>query len=561
MAKLRTYPRFRAILSDGTRAENALLYTYVPGTTDNKATFQDKDGAVAHTNPIVLDANGEAVIYWDGEYDLRLEDKNTVLQWTFSGYGSEETTTTLGNFNLIKDGIFETDADGDGAPDEWVVNTYPFALNGAGSFLLDTADQRSGSQSLKFSSLGDGGGWAISREFSPVREGETIHFNWMMKSSVATVRNLFDVTFYTAAQAQITVQNLYDNQTTNPTSWTRMYGSVTVPATARYMKVQLVGCHSSNVTVGSTWFDDVRGHTQPSTLTEQLNDEGSIDAALTVNSGGGTNVILSEDSLDRQSASRELFDIRNGGAGDLTVNIGNDLTVKPSVTGGTTTAYTATLGLTALETNRVYELRINQDNTDGSTIDFDGLGVKAIVKIDGTTLLPGELKAGMIAKFLYDATNMVLLNPESVTRGALVYTNNSLILADEVSAYVDFELEDYDIGGFHDNVTNPSRLTITGGVTDARLSAQIYINDPDLLSVTNYSMAIHKNGSFNYNGAGGASLYAPLTFAGIMQASTSWLKVQTGDYFQVSLFFNTSDSSSISTNTVISNWFCIETRR
>jgi len=96
--RLRTYPRFQVLLTDGTRASGGLLYTYTPGTTNNKTTYQEQAGTTPHTNPIVLDGNGEAVIWWDGSYDLRLEDANGVLQWTLDDYG-------VGEEDIISDSL------------------------------------------------------------------------------------------------------------------------------------------------------------------------------------------------------------------------------------------------------------------------------------------------------------------------------------------------------------------------------------------------------------------------------------------------------------------------
>lgn len=65
--------RQRYYNNDGTLAAGCLLYTYAAGTTTPKATYQDSAGATPHANPIVLDAKGEAVIFWDGSYKVDLK--------------------------------------------------------------------------------------------------------------------------------------------------------------------------------------------------------------------------------------------------------------------------------------------------------------------------------------------------------------------------------------------------------------------------------------------------------------------------------------------------------
>ncbi len=56
-------PIFRAIDANGAVLPGALLYTYAAGTVTPLATYKDVDGLVTNTNPIVCDANGEAIVY------------------------------------------------------------------------------------------------------------------------------------------------------------------------------------------------------------------------------------------------------------------------------------------------------------------------------------------------------------------------------------------------------------------------------------------------------------------------------------------------------------------
>ena len=49
-----------------------LLYTYAAGTSTPKTTFTDAAGTTPHANPIVLDTNGEALIFWSGSYRINI---------------------------------------------------------------------------------------------------------------------------------------------------------------------------------------------------------------------------------------------------------------------------------------------------------------------------------------------------------------------------------------------------------------------------------------------------------------------------------------------------------
>jgi hypothetical protein len=57
------------------------LFAYVPGTSTPKDTYTTSVGNVANTHPVVMDARGEAAIYWDGSYDVSLYTAADALVW------------------------------------------------------------------------------------------------------------------------------------------------------------------------------------------------------------------------------------------------------------------------------------------------------------------------------------------------------------------------------------------------------------------------------------------------------------------------------------------------
>lgn len=77
-------PRFKAIDDYGRPMVGAKLYTYQNNTTTPAATYQDAQQSAANTNPIVLDASGEAIVYLlrDQIYTFVLKDKDDVSVWT-----------------------------------------------------------------------------------------------------------------------------------------------------------------------------------------------------------------------------------------------------------------------------------------------------------------------------------------------------------------------------------------------------------------------------------------------------------------------------------------------
>jgi len=57
------------------------LFAYVPGTSTPKDTYTTSVGDVANAHPVVMNARGEAAIYWDGTYDVSLYTAADVLVW------------------------------------------------------------------------------------------------------------------------------------------------------------------------------------------------------------------------------------------------------------------------------------------------------------------------------------------------------------------------------------------------------------------------------------------------------------------------------------------------
>lgn len=76
-------PKFRAWDPDtGLPLAGGKVYTYWPGTTTNKATYTGEAGDTANANPVILDANGEADIYLDGSYAIKVTDSADVTAYT-----------------------------------------------------------------------------------------------------------------------------------------------------------------------------------------------------------------------------------------------------------------------------------------------------------------------------------------------------------------------------------------------------------------------------------------------------------------------------------------------
>lgn len=92
MATLSPAPKLQFFDNDGKPAAGFKLYTYAAGTTTPQATYSNREGTVANSNPIILDARGEAVVYLAPglAYDFALTMPNDTPVWTRNGISSAD---------------------------------------------------------------------------------------------------------------------------------------------------------------------------------------------------------------------------------------------------------------------------------------------------------------------------------------------------------------------------------------------------------------------------------------------------------------------------------------
>ena len=96
---LYTSPVFQAFDDNGDPLNGGKLYTYSAGTTTPKTTYSDYDYSTPNSNPIILDARGEAdPIYGQGWYKWVLKDSNDVEIWTFDNIPGTGCCSALEEF-------------------------------------------------------------------------------------------------------------------------------------------------------------------------------------------------------------------------------------------------------------------------------------------------------------------------------------------------------------------------------------------------------------------------------------------------------------------------------
>lgn len=82
----------------GANLAGGLVYTYVAGTTTEKATYTARDKSGTEANPIVLDAYGKKLVWADGAYKFVVKDSAGNTLYTFDNleYGIPDSTLEYG---------------------------------------------------------------------------------------------------------------------------------------------------------------------------------------------------------------------------------------------------------------------------------------------------------------------------------------------------------------------------------------------------------------------------------------------------------------------------------
>lgn len=227
------------------------INVYAPGTTTRITTYQDSGLTIQNTNPILLDV-GKASVWLTVDCDITIEDRDGNIIDSEFGL-NPETITGEADYGLIPNGSFEIDEDADGTPDGWTRTDETGSNND-----LDTTENTDGQQSMRFTSTGSGGGNIVTTDFFPVNGTDDLTVQGDLRSTVVDVRNIVRVEWYDSGQVSISDSDIYDNASSNPTSWTSQTLTASPPGTARFAKLRLIGCDPSDATSGTTYFDNWR---------------------------------------------------------------------------------------------------------------------------------------------------------------------------------------------------------------------------------------------------------------------------------------------------------------
>lgn len=217
-------------------------------------------------------ANVAAGKFWTTTIATKIKDCLEYL------YGL--TNGTVGN--QILNGSFELDSDSDGVPDNWTPEAYA-----GGTVSIETTAPDHGAKALKFVHPGgasNGGGYADS-DYLEVSELETNTIRFIHWASAAGMKNKVQIRYFTKAKIELGAGSPADvyNSTSNPTSPTQFVYQFTPLATARYIKVRVIGGYTDTNVAGSAYFDGIR--IDPALITARIVDAQITQAKLKTSTG------------------------------------------------------------------------------------------------------------------------------------------------------------------------------------------------------------------------------------------------------------------------------------
>ena len=107
MAQLSPMPKLRFCDSNGDPLIGGKLYTYAAGTTTPMVTYNSSTAASENTNPVILDARGEASVWLNSErYKFVLKTAADVTIWTVDGIQAspDQTFYSITDFGAVAGG-------------------------------------------------------------------------------------------------------------------------------------------------------------------------------------------------------------------------------------------------------------------------------------------------------------------------------------------------------------------------------------------------------------------------------------------------------------------------
>ncbi len=215
----------------------------------------------------------------------------------------------------IPNGSFEIDSDVDGKPDNWTIVLYT-----GGSQSLETSAPAHGAKALKFTHPGgasNGGGYANS-DYFPMTKFEQFSVSGILRATNAGIHVRIVVRYYDKGKVELTPASIYDNQTTNPTTYTAYTWQVTPPTDAVFIKLELVGGDPDKNQAGDVFFD---GFTVGRSINNMDIQDATISQAKLKTTTGSVSAGVSETNLTLPGGSYGFYPQLYIASGNYTARI------------------------------------------------------------------------------------------------------------------------------------------------------------------------------------------------------------------------------------------------
>lgn len=246
-------PRDQVADANGNPVAGGTIDVFAAGTTTRVTTYSDSNLTQENTNPVTLNGSGRANIWIaTQEVDIQIRDSAGTLLIEELGLNPNNVD---GGFDggLVPNGSFELDSNADDVPDGWLSQNNAAGSNNG----LETGagNTGAGAQSWRTQSSGNGGGELVTANAFEVNDFDDLVVRFVLRSTVATVRNIVRVEWYDVSDVLISNTDVYDS-TANPATFTQQTLVATPPSGARLARIRIFGGTTGGLLAGITYWDN-----------------------------------------------------------------------------------------------------------------------------------------------------------------------------------------------------------------------------------------------------------------------------------------------------------------
>ena len=371
---------------NGIPASGAQLFTYAAGTTTKLATYTDSTGGVPQTNPIILNARGEAENSVGQSAGLWLTDGSAYKFVLAPSTDTDPPQSPIWTIDNIQAGQLNgTSYTAAGTNSITLTPTSgtptPVAYANYQTYVFAAPATSTGPVTLQAGTLGFLNAYinGVQATAGQILAGEVI----IAVYNSALNRGAGGFALYTSV-AQSTVLIGTDTGAVNA------YAIAPYPVISAYTAGLIVSFAPANTNTGaSTLSVNSLGAKSLTSATGAALVAGQLVT--------GSEVIAIYDGTKFQVINPVQIAASNLYASDI----------------GTANAYvvTPTLPLAALTAGSLIAFKAANASTGASTINVSGLGAVSLIRTDGSAIQTGDIIAAGIYEALYDGSKWQLLNP------------------------------------------------------------------------------------------------------------------------------------------------------